>query len=257
VSLELVGAAPMSEPGRLFLTAQWRYLAMLSYEADRAMLQPLVPPGTELDCWQGKPLLTLVGFLFLDTKVLGVPVPFHRDFTEVNLRFYVRRKASDGWRRAVVFVEETVPRAAIAWTARLLYGENYHWAPMAHRIDFERGDPNLPTCVSYSWKHGNHLNRMEMRVEGDLQLVDEGTVQEFVTEHYWGYSRGRGERTGTLEYKVEHPRWRYWPAASAWLDGDTHSQFGESLGASLAAKPVSALLAEGSEVRVYRPVPIA
>ena len=247
----------MPEPGRLFLTAQWRYLAMLSYEADPTALQPLVPPGTELDCWQGKPLLTMVGFLFLDTKILGVPVPFHRDFTEVNLRFDVRRKADGGWRRAVVFVEETVPRAAIAWTARLLYGENYHWAPMAHRIDFERGDPNLPTSVSYSWKHGNHLNRLEMRVGGDSQLVLEGTVQEFVTEHYWGYSRGRGERTGTLEYRVEHPRWRWWPAASARLDGDMCSQFGESLGASLAAKPVSALLAEGSEVRVYRPVPIA
>ncbi|HEY6928186.1 MAG TPA: DUF2071 domain-containing protein [Thermoanaerobaculia bacterium] len=256
MSLELVTAAPITEPGRVFLTAQWRYLAMLSYEADRAALHSLVPPGTELDCWMGKPLLTMVGFLFLDTKVLGVPVPFHRDFAEVNLRFYVRRKASDGWRRGVVFVEETVPRAAIAWTARLLYGENYHWAPMAHRIDFERGDPNLPTRASYSWKHGNHLNRMEIRVDGDPQLVREGTMQEFVTEHYWGYSRGRRDRTATLEYKVEHPRWRCWPGASAVLDGDTFAQYGEALGASLAAEPVSAVMAEGSEVKVYRPVRI-
>ena len=229
---------------------------MLSYEADRAALRPLVPPGTELDCWQGEPLLTLVGFLFLDTKVLGVPVPFHRDFTEVNLRFYVRRKAGGGWRRAVVFVEETVPSAAIAWTARAVYGENYRSAPMAHRIDFKGGNPSLPTCVSYFWKHGNQLNSLEVRVDGGSQPVREGTLQEFVTEHYWGYSRGRGDRTGTLEYRVEHPRWRCWPATSARLDGDMCSQFGESLGAYLAAKPVSSLLAEGSEVRVYRPVRI-
>ena len=229
---------------------------MLSYEADSAALRPFVPSGTELDDWNGQPLLTLVGFLFRDTRVLGVPVPFHRDFDEVNLRFYVRRKAVEGWRRAVVFIQETVPSAAIAWTARTLYGESYRSAPMAHQIDFEGRNPRLPRRVAYFWKHRNQINQLEVRVDGDPELVRDGTVQEFVTEHDWGYSRGRSEGTGTLEYRVEHPRWRCWTALSSKLEGDLGEQYGESLGGCLAAEPAYALLAEGSEVRVYRPVRI-
>ena len=106
---------------RPFLTAQWRCLAMVNFEIDPAVLRPFVPVGTELDCWQGRAFVSVVGFLFVDTRVWGCPIPYHRDFEEVNLRFYVRRRADEGWRRAVVFVKEIVPRAAIAMTARWLY----------------------------------------------------------------------------------------------------------------------------------------
>jgi hypothetical protein len=145
---------------------------MLSYEADRAALRPLVPPGTELDCWQGEPLLTLVGFLFLDTKVLGVPVPFHRDFTEVNLRFYVRRKASDGWRRAVVFVEETVPSAAIAWTARAVYGEDHRSRRWPIGSISRQGPHSRRACPTSG--NGNQLNSPRVRVGGGSQPVRRG-----------------------------------------------------------------------------------
>ena len=77
----------------------------------------------ELDAWQGIKLMSLVGFEFRGTRVLGLSVPGHRDFPEVNLRFYVRGKVSENWRRGVVFVKELLPRRAIAWMARRLYGE--------------------------------------------------------------------------------------------------------------------------------------
>ena len=119
----------------VFLTAEWRHLAMLNYEADPKLLAPFVPSGTELDLWNGKNFVSVVGFLFQKTRVLGIPVPFHRNFEEVNLRFYVRRKAPDGWRRGVVFIKELVPRRAIAWTARTFYNEPYLALPMAHQIE--------------------------------------------------------------------------------------------------------------------------
>src|SRR5690606_40211851 len=97
---------------------QWRRLVMLNYDVDPAVLRPLVPHGVELDTWEGRYLVSVVGFQFLDTRLLGVPVPFHRDFDEINLRFYVRRRADDGWRRGVVFVKEIVPRRALAAVAR-------------------------------------------------------------------------------------------------------------------------------------------
>ncbi|HEX8362069.1 MAG TPA: DUF2071 domain-containing protein, partial [Longimicrobium sp.] len=92
-------------PGK-FLAAEWRDLVMLNYEADPAALRPLVPAGTELDAWGGTTYVSMVGFLFLRTRVLGIPIPFHQDFEEVNLRFYVRRRGPEGWRRGVVFVRE-------------------------------------------------------------------------------------------------------------------------------------------------------
>ena len=96
---------------RPFLTARWESLLLLNYPCRREWLEPLVPAGTELDAWHGETLVSLVGFLFTDTRLLGVPVPFHRTFEEVNLRFYVRRPGPDGvMRRAVVFISELVPR---------------------------------------------------------------------------------------------------------------------------------------------------
>src|SRR5713101_1040010 len=134
---------------RSFLTAEWRDLAMLNFEVDPTVLRPLVPAGTELDDWRSRTFVSVVGFLFLNTRVLGIPIPFHRDFEEVNLRFYVRRKMSDGWRRAVVFVKELVPRAAIALTARMVYGENYVALPMNHRIEVENGSDPAARRVIY------------------------------------------------------------------------------------------------------------
>ena len=131
----------MNQYGKPFLTADWRYLALLNYESDPALLQPLVPGGTELDRWNGKTFVSMVGFSFLNTRVLGLAIPLHENFEEINLRFYVRHKAEDGWRRGVVFIKEIVPRAAIAWVARWLYNENYIALPTGHALVRSPDDP--------------------------------------------------------------------------------------------------------------------
>jgi uncharacterized protein len=231
-----------------FLTAQWRHLAMVNFEIDPGVLRPFVPVGTELDCWQGKTFVSVVGFLFVDTRVLGWPIPYHRDFEEVNLRFYVRRRADEGWRRAVVFVKEIVPRAAIATTARWLYGENYVALPMRHRIE---DGPGTRT-VSYSWWLQQREHRLEMSVSGESRDVIPGSEEEFITEHYWGYVRGR--RGTTTEYRVEHPRWRVRSAASAQLSGNVAALYGNEFVECLSAVPTSAFLAEGSDVAVFKGV---
>lgn len=233
---------------RPFLTAQWRSLAMVNFEIDPAVLRPFVPVGTELDCWHGRAFVSVVGFLFVDTRVWGCPIPYHRDFEEVNLRLYVRRRADDGWRRAVVFVKEIVPRVAIATTARWLYGENYVALPMRHRIE---DGPGTRT-VSYSWWLQQHEHRLEMAVGGDPRDVLAGSEEEFITEHYWGYVRGR--RGATTEYRVEHPRWRVRSAASARLSANVAALYGDEFVESLTAPPTSAFLAEGSEVAVFQGV---
>jgi uncharacterized protein len=232
---------------RPFLTARWRNLAMLNYEVAPEILAPLVPAGTELDSWQGRTFASVVGFLFLDTRVRGSAIPRHRDFEEVNLRFYVRREAEGGWRRGVVFVKEIVPRFAIAGTARLLYGEKYVSLPMRHAIT---GDPTRGDLyVMYGWRLRGRWNGIGAVVGGSPQEAAPGSEEEFITEHYWGYSSLRGG--GCVEYQVEHPRWRVWKLLRPVLDCDVAPLYGRQFAEPLTGEPSSAFLADGSEVAVY------
>lgn len=233
-----------------FLTAEWRDLAMLNYEADPAVLAPLVPSGTELDQWGGRTFVSVVGFRFLHTRVRGVAVPGHRDFEELNLRFYVRHRAADGWRRGVVFVKEVVPRRAIAWVARTAYNENYVALPMRHDVTVTGVGASSARRASYEWRHAQRWQRLSLEASGDPFVPAEQSEEAFITEHYWGYTRQRDG--GTVEYRVEHPRWRIWRATDAALDCDVAGFYGAAFAPVLRGRPSSAFLADGSAVAVHR-----
>jgi uncharacterized protein YqjF (DUF2071 family) len=238
-------------PPQPFLTAEWRHLAMLNYEVDPAVLKPLLPAGTELDPWQGKTLVSMVGFRFLQTRVRRLAIPFHQDFDEVNLRFYVRRQAPDGWRRGVVFVRELVPRAAIAWVARTIYQEPYLAVPMWHRIE---GEVAAPRAVGYGWRFRGRDHQLRLETSGGFRDLREGEQAEFITEHYWGYTKQRNG--ATFEYQVEHPRWRVMAAGTTTFECDVADLYGTGFKEFLTGIPESALLAEGSAVTVYPGVKI-
>ncbi len=234
-----------------FLTAQWQHLVMLNYLVDPAILRPLVPAGTELDQWNGRTYASMVGFLFLDTRVLGVPIPFHRNFEEVNLRFYVRHKSAGSWRRGVTFIKEIVPRAAIALVARTLYNENYQGMPMRHTVQLQDGALGHGSLVEYGWRSSAGWNTLGARTSGGPQILRPGSEEEFITEHYWGYT---AQRDGsTVEYQVDHPGWRFWNVTDPFLSCDIGGVYGEQFIDALSAGPVSAFVAEGSPVSVHNP----
>lgn len=228
---------------RPFLTANWRYLAMLNFVVDPKIVAPLVPPGTEIDFENGETFLSVVGFLFLDTCLLGLPIPLHRDFEEVNLRFYVRKKSADTWRRGVVFIRELVPRRAIATVARVFYGENYVALPMKHQIDHV----DLKLSVEYSWRRGRKWESLKMSATGEPQTIPAGSHAEFITEHYWGYTC---VRAGCSEYRIEHPRWKIWNAEKFELSADVAALYGDQFVEPLTAAPRSAFIADGSPIEV-------
>lgn len=228
-----------------FLKARWVHLVMLNYEVDPNVLQPLVPPGTLLDSFQGKYFASVVGFQFLGARLFGIPVPFHQSFEEVNLRFYVRRELPDGPRRGVVFVKEIVPKLAITWMARTLYNENYVTMPM-HHVD-EIGNSTRPT-VSYGWEIDGRRQSVSVEVEGEPYVPDNDSEETFITEHYYGYCKQRDGTT--LEYRVEHPRWSVWRAFSSELDCDVAGTYGQAFAPFLLDPPTSAFLADGSEVQI-------
>ncbi|HUR44540.1 MAG TPA: DUF2071 domain-containing protein [Candidatus Saccharimonadales bacterium] len=231
---------------RPFLTAEWRHLAMFNYPVDPGLLEPHVPPGTTLDTYQGKVYVSIVGFLFLNTRVFGVRVPFHVDFEEINLRFYVRRFADGDWRRGVVFIKEIVPRQAIAGIARWLYNERYVALPMSHEVAVQEAGIK----VEYRWQHASKWQVMKASGNGKSITVQPGSLEEFITEHYWGYVL---QKNGSaLEYKVDHPRWNIWRAENAALDCDIATVYGAQFAPFLIEPPTSAFIADGSAVTVYR-----
>ncbi len=243
--------ATLPSPG-VFLRARWEHLAMINYEVDPALLAARVPRGTEIDTWGGRCFVSMVGFLFLDTRVLGVAVPFHRDFEEVNLRFYVRRRgAADGDGRGVVFVKELVPRRAIALAARVLYNENYQALPMRHHLA-RSGGHDAPLDVEYGWRLRDRWNRLRVVTQGPAQLPLADSEEQFITEHYWGYAAQRDG--GTVEYRVEHSPWRVWRGHHAELDCDVERLYGSEFARVLAGRPSSAFVAEGSPILVRRGV---
>lgn len=235
-----------------FLTADWRYVAMLNYVVDPQVLLPLLPRGTELDSHTGRHFVSLVGFLFLDTHVLGLPALFHQNFEEVNLRFYVRRKVGDGYRSGVVFIRELVSLPLVAEVARLTYNEPYRTVPTEHRLVETNGQLQ---SVEYQFGRPRDQCRLAVRVEGAEQEVPRGSEADFLSDRDWGYTRQRDG--GTIEYRVEHPRWRVWTDARWELDGPLGEFYDEPFAGILSGEPVSASVADGSGVAVYLPERIA
>ena len=227
---------------RKFLTAEWRDLIMANYEVDTSLLKSRLPKGTELDLHDGRCFVSLVGFMFLNTRVLGMPVPFHVNFEEVNLRFYVTYNAADGVRRGVVFVKEIVPRLAIATVARVLYGEPYEAWRMSNLRD---GRP-----VRYEWSRGDRRNSIAVDIGENLGPPADGSHGEFIIEHYWGYTRRSDVRTD--QYKVEHPKWELFAAEDPRIEIDFGKTYGPEFAFLNEREPHSILLAKGSPIAVYK-----
>ncbi len=215
---------------------------MANYAVDPELMRPRVPAGTVLDLQDGKCFVSLVGFMFLDTRVLGIPVPMHVNFEEVNLRFYIKREAEGETRRAVCFVKEIVPRWAIAAVARGLYGEPYEcWS-----MDHERTE----RTVAYRWSKDGRNNSLSVEIDESIGVPPEGSHGEFIIEHYWGYTgRGNGR---VDEYRVEHPKWELFSVKNERIDVDFGAVYGSEFAFLADERPYSVLLAKGSEVAVYK-----
>ncbi|WP_262152321.1 YqjF family protein [Chryseobacterium foetidum] len=225
-----------------FLQAEWRKLAIINYEIDPEILTKYLPKGTELDFYQEKCYVSLVGFMFLNTKLLGLPIPFHRNFEEVNLRFYVKKKEGNEWKRGVVFIKEIVPKYALSIVANSVYKENYKTMKMTNQMHYSEDD----LIVKYSWKDKNWYS-MEITAESISRTMEDKSEFEFITEHYWGFTK-RGNKTS--EYEVCHPKWEWYPVKSHQLEIDFKQVYGKDFECLNHQKPISVMLAEGSEIEV-------
>ena len=237
-----------SERARVFLTADWLHLVLLNYIVAPNLLAPYVPKGTALDLLRGEAYVSVVGFMFANTRVRGMTIPFHRTFEEVNLRFYVRRAVGGEERRAVAFIRELVPRIAIATVARLVYNEPYLRLPMSHRLDLNSSERH----AEYRWGSNAATAAVIADGIGRTEIPADDSDEVFMTQRHWGYTRQRDG--STVEYQVTHPVWRVGRMERGSLEGNTARVFGAQFAAILAGPPTSAFFADGSAVAVHDPV---
>lgn len=227
-----------------FLIAEWRKLAMANYAIDPKILEPYVPQGTVLDFWEGKCYVSLVGFMFKNTRLLGIPIPFHTNFEEVNLRFYVKCNKDGEWRRGVVFIKEIVPKPMLSLVANTIYREHYETLPMKHEWKNEEG----AQTVSYSWKKAGKWNEFMVKTPQQPESIVAGSETEFITEHYWGYTQ-YGKNTA-YEYEVTHPKWQAYPVLEHRISVDYGAVYGPAFAFLSEIEPNSIFLAEGSAITV-------
>ena len=183
---------------------------------------------------------------------MGVKWPWHTNFEEVNLRYYVKYFDGKQWKRGAAFISEIVPRSIIGRTANLLYNEHYSTASMCHSIQ----EVNNQLLVQYKWRKKNEpWNSIEIQAGTALQDIVAGSEAEFILEHYFGYN-GLNKNT-TIEYAVEHPRWQVYPVSKFLLTCDVQQLYGQAFVPFIKdAAPHSVFLAKGSDIIVRKPVKI-
>lgn len=229
---------------QVFLRAKWLNLIMVNYEIDAAVLKPHVPACTELDFYNGTCYVSLVGFLFKDTKLKGIPILFHRTFEEINLRFYVRQKENNKWKRGVVFLREIVPLPAITFMANITYKEHYRTHKTKHVWNLKEEEWN----VEYHWKLGRDWNFLKVSAESSSHPIEEGTEEEFIAIQNWGYTRIDENKTSI--YQVHHPNWLIHPVRHYAVQCNVEKMYGAAFVEPLSHSPKSVFLAEGSDIAV-------
>lgn len=227
-----------------FLKAEWRKLAIANYAIDKSCLTEFIPAGTELDLWNGQCYVSLVGFMFKNTRLLGIKIPYHINFEEVNLRFYVKRFEKGELKRGVVFIKEIVPKRALTFVANTIYNENYETMPMSHKW-VENEDSRV---VEYNWTKSGKVNRFQVIASKENCEIISGSDTEFITEHYWGYAKVNTMKSN--EYEVTHPKWNVYKVKDYKIDVDFAKVYGGKFDFLNSLKPNSVMLAEGSEIAV-------
>ncbi len=229
-----------------FLHAAWNNLIMANYSISPDLLSPFVPHKTQLDSFEGKTFVSLVGFMFLNTKILGFGVPYHINFEEVNLRFYVKHNNNGNWMRGVTFIKEIVPKPAITLLANNLYKEKYATMKMKHF--HHESDAGLET--GYEWKGKDKWHALTTISQKKSSPMRAGSEEEFIAEHYWGFTKVN--ETKTYAYEVQHSRWEIFPVTEYKIDCDFASLYGREFSFLNNEKPSSVFMAKGSEVKIFR-----
>jgi uncharacterized protein YqjF (DUF2071 family) len=227
-----------------FLSAHWENLLMANYEVNPDVLTSYLPKGVELDCYNKKTYVSLVGFMFKKTRLFNIPIPFFGTFEEINLRFYVRRVEGDIIKRGVVFINETVPYKLVALLANKLYKEHYIAITTKNVTEITNHSKN----IKYEWRINEEWNHLTVQAAKENEQMLPESIEEFIFEHYYGYTKIDSEVS--QEYKVNHPRWQVNKVTDYSIRCDFKSMYGSDFSFLNNYQPDSVILAQGSPVTI-------
>ncbi|MEO5649801.1 MAG: DUF2071 domain-containing protein [Ginsengibacter sp.] len=228
------------------LLAEWNNVVMANFRVPKELLLPYVPHGTQLDFFEGETYLSLMAFMFLNTRIRNFSVPFHTDFEEVNLRFYVKSMDRGNWNNGVVFIKEIVPKPVITFVANNFFGEKYSTMKMKH----SHSDTGEFLQVGYEWNFQNKWNRLSVKAAKKSLPLLPSSLEEFIADRHWAFTKYNGNKT--YKYEVQRPRWKILPVISHLIDCDFGALCGEEFSFLNNARPKSVLIAKGSEIRIFR-----
>jgi hypothetical protein len=230
---------------KVFLKAKWENIIMANYQIEPKLLLPFLPKGVSLDLYQGKAYVSLVGFMFKNTKLFDVPIPFFGTFEEINLRFYVVRKEGDELKRGVVFINETIPYRLVAWIANKLYKEHYTVVPTKHQL-IKTSESNH---IQFEWLLQKKWNSIAVDFDSKTESMKTDSLEKFIYEHYYGYTKINEHQTE--EYQLRHPSWKTHKINDYNIDCDFEAMYGKSFSILNQTKPTAVFIAKGSDVAIY------
>ena len=228
----------------IFLKADWRNIIMVNYEIDSNLLLPFLPKGVELDLYKGKSYISLVGFMFKNTKLFNIPIPKFGTFEEINLRFYVCRKEGNQIKRGVVFINETIPYKIVAWIANALYHENYTVVPTKHSITNDK----ISQKVTFQWKVNKNWNSIYVENSIQSNQMEPHSFEKFIYEHYYGYTKI--SKNKTEEYRLQHPIWKTHDVIDYKIECNFEAMYGKAFSCLNTIKPAAVFIAAGSSVAI-------
>jgi uncharacterized protein YqjF (DUF2071 family) len=224
-----------------FLTSTWSYLPFANYRVNPDLLEPYLPKGTELDLWNGDAYMSLVGLRFENTRILNIPMPFHINFSEINLRFYVRQP--DSSRRGVVFIKEIVDKPMITLVANKLYHERYETMP----VDFKLQETEKVNHLKYRWKPQD-WQEFGLSYEPQPLAIANKSKEQYILERYFGYSEY--DKQTTYEYEVRHASWEHFKVLSHSVQVDFEQTYGSEFAFLNSQSPDSIMMARGSRISI-------
>lgn len=229
----------------IFLKANWENIIMVNYEIDPQLLIPFLPKGVDLDLFNGKCYISLVGFMFKNTKLFNVPIPFFGNFEEINLRFYVKRTEENNIiKRGVVFINETIPYPIVAWVANKLYNEHYTVVPTKHNITKKSSSQN----IEFEWMLNKKWNSIYVESSNESESIKNNSLEKFIYEHYYGYTKINESKTE--EYKLQHPSWKTHKVHDYKINCDFEAMYGKAFTVLNNTKPEAVFIAKGSLVAI-------
>ena len=224
----------------IFMTGHWEDLIMVTFEVDKAILEPYLPKDTEIDLFNGKALMSMVAFTFSKVKFFGIKVPFHQQFGQINFRFYAKSKTDDT--KGVVFIKEFAPKPLIASVANLCYNEPYFYKSIRRNKTLKQGRINM------KYSYGNL--KIKASAKEKTGKLNPNTLKHFVVDRYIAYIKSYSGKT--VQYKINHRPWELYDATSVTIENDILSLLPKKF---KQAKLLSTCFVDGSFITVEKGLP--